>query len=382
MRILHCITGLDIGGAETMLYRLATRMDIVRYQSRVVSLLEPGPMGPRLQDAGIRVDSLGMTRGVPSPAGLMKLVKIIRSWRPDVVQTWLYHADLAGLIATRLAFPLGGGPKVAWNIRCSFMALEEYRKLTGATLKACAALSKFPDAVLTNSEEARRFHTKLGYTPKRFEVIPNGFDLDRFKPDSEARIDIRRELYIPQDAPVVGHAARFDAMKDHKTLAQAVARVSGEMPNAYFILVGRGIDADNQELQTWFAEAGVPLDHLRLLGERSDMERVMAAMDVHVSSSIGESFPNVVGESMACGVPNVVTDVGDSALIVSDTGLVVPPANGDALGKALLQLMDSVLSDRRQTSHTARQRIENNYSLPAIITRMSALYDDLSTSVL
>ena len=304
MKILHCITGLDVGGAETMLYRLATRMDVVRYQSRVVSLIEPGLMGKRLSDAGIRVNSLGMSRGVPSPAGLLKLIKIIRSWRPDVVQTWLYHADLAGLIATRLAFPLGGGPKVAWNIRCSYMALEEYHKLTGSTLKACAALSRFPDAVLTNSKDARRFHMDLGYTPKRFEVIPNGFDTDRYKPDSEARREIRQELGIPLAAPVIGHVARFDAMKDHKTFISAMANVAGQMPDSVFMLVGRGVDSDNSRLVSWLDETGIAPERIHLLGERSDMERIMAAMDIHVSSSIRSKG---VGEGKSV---NINVDLG------------------------------------------------------------------------
>jgi len=377
MKILHCITGLDVGGAETMLYRLATRMDMVRFQSRVVSLIEPGPMGKRLADAGIRVDSLGMSRGVPSPSGLMKLVRIIRSWRPDVVQTWLYHADLAGLIATRLAFPLGGGPKVAWNIRCSYMALEEYRKLTGVTLKACAALSRFPDAVLTNSEEARRFHVKLGYAPKRFEVIPNGFDTNRFKPDSEARREVRDKLSIPFDAPVVGHVARFDTMKDHRTFVGALTKVAEQVPDSVFVLVGRGVDSGNSQLVSWFDEAGIASSRIRLLGERQDLERLMAAMDVHVSSSIGESFPNVVGESMACGVPNVVTDVGDSALVVGDTGEVVAPQNMLALGDAIVILLQKRLKNMKKTADAARNRVVERFSLPRVVALFADLYQAL-----
>jgi len=377
MKVLHCITGLDVGGAETMLYRLATRMDVVRFQTRVVSLIEPGLMGDRLSDAGIRVDSLGMNRGVPSPAGLFKLVKLIRDWRPDVVQTWLYHADLAGLIATRLAFPLGNGPKVAWNIRCSYMALEEYRKLTGVTLKTCAALSRFPDVVLTNSQEARRFHKELGYAPKRFEVIPNGFDIDRFKPDSEARREVREELSIAPDAQIIGHVARFDAMKDHRSFIQAAAIAAKQMENVVFVLVGRGVDYDNIDLATWLAEAGLASEQVRLLGERADMPRLMAAMDVHVSSSLGESFPNVVGETMACGVPNMVTDVGDSALIVGSTGEVVPPRDSIAAGDAIIRLLQKHSKDMPKTVNAARDRVVARFSLPTVVASFANLYEEL-----
>ncbi|MBI9078566.1 MAG: glycosyltransferase [Pseudodesulfovibrio sp.] len=382
MKILHCITGLDVGGAETMLYRLATRMDMVRFQSRVVSLIDPGPMGKQLVDAGIRVDSLGMTRGVPSLSGLMKLVRIIRSWRPDVVQTWLYHADLAGLIASRLAFPLGGGPKVAWNIRCSFMALDEYRTLTGTTLKVCSALSRFPDVVLSNSEEARRFHRQIGYKPKSFEVIPNGFDTNRFRPDSEARRDVRNEFSIALDAPVIGHVARFDVMKDHRTFVSALAKVAELVPDSVFMLVGRGVDSGNARLVSWFDEAGIASNRFRLLGERQDSERVMAAMDVHVSSSIGESFPNVVGESMGCGVPNVVTDVGDSSLVVGDTGEIVVPQNALVLGDAIGVLWQKRLENMKKTSDDARNRVVERFSLPRMVASFSELYQGLQIEVL
>ena len=377
MKILHCITGLDVGGAETMLYRLATRMDVVRYQSRVVSLVEPGPIGGKLARAGIHVDSLGMKRGEPSLSGLARLVGIIRSWRPDVVQTWLYHADLMGLVATRLAFPLGGGPRVAWNIRCSYMALEEYRRLTGMTLKACVALSRFPDVVLTNSEDARRFHTKLGYKPKRFEVIPNGFDTERFRPSSEARREVRRELGILLDAPIVGHVARFDVMKDHRTFINAMTKVAERMPESFFVLVGRDVEFDNSRLAAWIDEAGIDRARVRLLGERADMERIMAAMDIHVSSSMGESFPNAVGESMACGVPNVVTDVGDSARIVGDTGEIVAPGDASALGDAMNDLLQKRLENMIETTEYARNRVVKTFSLPRVVALFSKLYDEL-----
>jgi len=376
-KILHVITGLDVGGAETMLYRLVTGMDANRFESRVISLIKPGPMGEKLTKAGITVDSLDMRRGAPSPTGLLKLIKLMRTWRPDLMQSWLYHADLAGLIATKLAFPLGKGPKTAWNIRCSFMALEEYRRMTGITLGMCAALSNWPDMVLTNSEEARRFHKELGYTPKRFEVIPNGFDVDRFAPNNETRAEVREELSIGEESVVIGHVARFDAMKDHHTLLKAAALAAKEC-NAIFVLAGRGIDYDNLDLVTWIAEVGLASDRVRLLGEQSDVARLMTAMDIHVSSSTGESFPNVVGEAMSCGIPNVVTDVGDSKSLVGDTGTVVSPGKPETLGKELARMANMTLQKRKALGELARQRIMEQYSLPHIIKRYEAVYDELT----
>jgi glycosyltransferase involved in cell wall biosynthesis len=377
MKILHVITGLDVGGAETTLHRLVTSMDPTRFLPRVVGLIEPGGMGRRLARDGVRVDSLGMRRGMPSPAGLVRLAGLIRSWRPDVVQTWLYHADLLGLLALRLAFPLGQRPALAWNIRCSFMDLAQYRRTTGLTLRACAALSRSPDAVVTNSASARDFHLGLGYAPRRFEVIPNGFDCCRYRPNPQARDGMRRELGLDDAALVFGHAARFDPMKDHRTFLRAAGLAAAAIPGAVFVLGGRGVDGSNPLLAGWLAEAGLPPERVRLLGERADMPELMAAMDVHVLSSAGESFPNVVGEAMACGVPNVVTDVGDSAALVGETGLVVPPADAAALGRAMTAMAQMGPAGRAALGEAARERMISGFSLASATERYAALYESL-----
>ncbi|MUM77272.1 glycosyltransferase [Pseudodesulfovibrio sp. F-1] len=384
MRILHVITGLDVGGAETTLHRLTATMDPVRFRCRVVSLVAPGEMGRRLADAGVEVASLSMRRGVPSPAGLARLAGMMRSYRPHVVQTWLYHADLLGLAARALAFPLGASPRLVWNIRCAFMDLDRYPRTTALTLRACAALSRFPDATVTNSAAARDFHRGLGYSPRRFEIIPNGFDADRFRPDAEARTAVRAELGLGADDLVIGHAARFDPMKDHHTLLLAAGMASQELPDAVFVLAGRGVDSDNQRLAAWLAEAGFDsrpgirgARRVRLLGERHDLERVMAAMDMHVSSSAGESLPNVVGEAMACGVPSVVTDVGDSAALVGNTGEVVPPGDAQALARAMVRMAGLGRLGRDALGLSARERVVAGFSPAAAARRYEALYTAL-----
>ncbi|MFH1914765.1 MAG: glycosyltransferase [Pseudomonadota bacterium] len=374
MKILHIITGLDVGGAETTLHRLATTMDAVRFPCRVVSLVTPGEMGRRLEADGVPVDSLHMRRGVPSPAGLARLAGLLRSYRPDLVQTWLYHADLLGLVARALAFPLGTRPRLVWNIRCAFMDLARYRQTTALTLRACAALSRFPDAVVTNSAAARDFHLGLGYAPRRFEVIPNGFDADRFRPDAEARSAVRAELGLGDDDLVIGHAARFDPMKDHRTFLLAAGMAARELPGAVLAMVGRGVDGDNKRLAAWLAEAGLDSGRVRLLGERPDMERVMAAMDLHVSSSVGESLPNVVGEAMACAVPSVVTDVGDSAALVGDTGEVVAPGDIPALARAMVRMAGLGRVGRGALGLAARERVVDGFSPARAARRYEALY--------
>lgn len=377
MKILHVITGLDVGGAETTLHRLATTMDAARFPCRVVSLVAPGEMGRRLERDGVGVDSLHMRRGVPSPVGLARLAGMLRSYRPDLVQTWLYHADLLGLVARALAFPMGGRPRLVWNIRCAFMDLARYRRTTALTLRTCAALSRFPDAVVTNSAAARDFHLGLGYAPRRFEIIPNGFDADRFRPDADARLAVRAELGLGEDDLVIGHAARFDPMKDHRTLLLAAGMAARELPGAVLVLAGHGVDRDNERLAAWLAEAGLDPGRIRLLGERPDMERVMAAMDLHVSSSLGESLPNVVGEAMACGVPSVVTDVGDSAALVGDTGAVVGPGDALALARAMVRMAGLGRIGRGALGLAARERVVAGFSPAGAARRYEALYASL-----
>jgi glycosyltransferase involved in cell wall biosynthesis len=257
------------------------------------------------------------------------------------------------------------------------MDLAQYRRTTGLTLRACAVLSPLPDVVVTNSGAARDFHLGLGYAPKRFEVIPNGFDPDRFRPDAKARREVRTSLGLDDSALVYGLAARLDPMKDHRTFLRAASLVADAVPEAVFVLAGQGADGGNAVLAGWLDEIGLAPERVRLLGEREDMERLMAALDVLVSSSVGESFPNVVGEAMACAVPCVVTDVGDSASLVAETGLVVPPADASALSRAMLDMAGLGPAGRAALGRAARSRVAAGFSLASAVQRYEALYSDL-----
>lgn len=367
IRILHLITTLDTGGAEMMLKRLVSRMDPERFSNRVVCLAVPGRIGAAIAETGIPVTYLGMRRGAPSPAAVLTLIREIRSARPDVIQTWLYHADLIGLVAGRLA----GAETIVWNIRCSNMDLRQYNRTTRIVFSALRRLSAFPAAIIANSEAAMRYHRAIGYRSSVFTVIPNGFDLARFKPDGNARADVRRELGLPADAALVGCVGRFDPAKDHRTLIAAIALCRRR--SATYLLCGEGLDRRNRRLAEWIEAYGVGKE-IRLLGLRSDVPRMMAALDALVSSSATEGFPNVIGEAMACGVPCVVTDAGDSSLIVGDTGIVVPPRDPMALGRALEAMLAMPLPQRMDLGAAARRRIESTFDLPRIARRYERLY--------
>ncbi|MGE4553708.1 MAG: glycosyltransferase [Desulfovibrionaceae bacterium] len=386
MRILHLITALETGGAETALARLLSRLDRAEFEPLVVSLVPPGWMAAELDRLAVPVAHLDMRRGRPTPGGLWRLRGVLRRFDPHLLQTWLYHADLLGLLGARLARPLGGGPPVVWNLRCAYMDLARYPRTTALTLRACARLSARPACVLANSRAALDWHRSLGYRPRRAEVIGNGIDADLFRPDAVARAEVRAELGLAADAPVLVTAARFDPMKDVPGLLGAAARVLAAWPEARWLLCGRGMEPGNAELAALLAAAGLSgragdaasLAPVRLLGQRGDMPRLLAAADLAVSASRGESFPNAVAEALACGLPCAATDAGATAELVAEAGRVVPIEDPEALARAVLELLALPPEERARLGAAGRERIRAGHSLEAQAAAYAALYRELA----
>jgi glycosyltransferase involved in cell wall biosynthesis len=373
--ILWLISGLEYGGAEMMLYKLLSRMDKTRFTVQVISMIDPGSFSGKIEELGVPLQSLGMRRGIPNPMGVVRLVRLLRQSRPDVIQTWMYHADLIGGLAAKLA----GGIPVAWGIRQSNLSDHGSRRLTIYTMKMCARMSEwFPARIVCCSEASQRVHTALGYAPENMIVIPNGFDLSAFKPDPLARESVRAELGIPTDAPLIGLVGRFDRQKDHRNFVYAAALLHRSRPDVHLLLCGDDITWENTQLRGWIEEAGIR-NRCALLGRRDDMSRLTAALDIATSSSsFGEGFPNVIGEAMACGVPCVVTDMGDCALIVGQTGRVVPPQNAKELANALSELVELGREGRSQLGAAARCRIIKYFNLPDIVARYENLYYEIA----
>lgn len=371
---MHVITGLGVGGAEVMLHRLLEASNRGEDAHQVVSLTELGEIGGRLLELGIPTVALGMRRSgvrVPDPVRLLRLALLMRAFRPDVVQTWLAHADLLGGVAARLARV----PRVVWGIHNSTIDPVRTRRTTQWTVAACARLSRsIPDVIVSVSRAARDVHVAAGYDPSKFVLIPNGFDLGRYRPDPAAREEVRGELGIPADAVVVGLPARFDPQKDHANFVRAAARLAARRPSVRFVLCGQDTGAENAALARLLAEHGVR-QRFHLLGRRADMPRVLNALDVaSLSSAFGEAFPLAIGEAMACGVPAVVTDLGDCAHLVGDTGRVVPPRDPAALAGAWEALVALGPEGRRVLGLAARERVGTNFALPRVAERYAALY--------
>jgi glycosyltransferase involved in cell wall biosynthesis len=374
MRVLYVITGLGTGGAEAMLLKLLERLNRERYTPMVISLTTIGEIGPRIVALGIQVQALGMTFGFPSPWSFLSLIRHINQFKPDIVHTWLYHADLLGGVAAWLA----GAPAIAWNLRNSNLERDKTRWSTRLVVHVCAAISHWvPKQILSCSETARRVHVELGYSAGKMVVIPNGFDLARFRSDEESRRTVRKELQLSYNAKLVGLMARFDPHKNHRGFVEAAAAIHKAMPEVHFVLAGSGVDEANVALND-LVDANDLTDCIHLLGLRNDMPRLMAALDVLASSSYGEAFPNVLGEAMACGVPCVVTDVGDSAEIVGETGRVVQPGDMQGLAQHIVELLHLPKEGKRELGLKARARVDMYYEISFVTRRYEAFYEQLS----
>jgi glycosyltransferase involved in cell wall biosynthesis len=371
---LHLITSLHVGGAQMHLYKTVTRFHPEKIDSLVVSMVPPGKMGRLIQDQGIPVFDLGMRPGSLNPLACYRLIRLIRYFRPHILQTYLYHADLLGYLAGKWAHV----STVIWNLRQSLMDFSRYRSTTEFTVRLCARLSRGVKRILVNSYAGVKAHALLGYDVARMQVVPNGFELTRFRPHPPSYCEVRQELGLPPEARLVGMLARFDPQKDHETFLKSAQLVHERHPDTYFLMAGNGLTHHNPALAKLLATNPVNPIRLKLLGERSNTHRLLAALDVYVSSSaFGEGFANAIGEAMACGVPCVVTDVGDSALIVGETGLVVQPRNAKDLSRALEEALTWPLAERARRSEAARALIQQEFDINRIVVQLEKLYFNL-----
>jgi len=370
MRVIHIIVGLNVGGAELMLQRLVSASPTARgLQHSVVSLTAIGPIGAELRKAGIEVDALGMKSVLDAPRIILALSRLFSKRQPDIVQTWMYHADLLGGLAARIVKQR----KVIWGIRTTDVGAGNSRS-TVAVMRLCAWLSsRIPQVIACAAVASRDAHVAVGYDPNKMVVVPNGFDLDRLVTGALKGRQVRADCAYAHEEIVVGTVGRFNAAKDHRNFVRAAGLIATRHPNARFLMVGRGLDRTNAELMGWIAETGHP-SRFTLLGERSDVPACLAAMDVFCLSSRTEGFPNVVGEAMSVGLPCVVTNVGDAAFLVGNTGVVVPKENAAALADGLDEVLALAPARRAALGQQARDRIVAEFTIDRARQRFEAIY--------
>lgn len=370
LHVLHVITGLSRGGAETALHRLVHGLSRDSgFTHSVISLTAGNQFD--FESLGVPVRSVGMRRGLPTPAALWRLRRMFSELKPDLVQGWMYHGNIAATLATKS----DSAVPVVWNIRHSLHDMAGEKPLTRVLIRTGAALARRQAVwrIVYCSDASRLQHEAIGYPAAKSVYIPNGFDVSRFRPAPEVRQRVRSDLGVQGDAVVICNAARFHPIKNHVGLIGAFSSVAARHPRAMLLLAGPGVSAENQTLVAAIRRGGQQA-RVILLGERNDIPDLLAAADIVALGSRSEGFPNVLGEAMACGVPCVTTDVGDAASMVGDTGFVAPANDEAGLAEALDRAL--VLSDgeRRSLGARARSRIASLFDVVEVTGRYANLY--------
>ncbi len=373
MKVVHVIVGLDVGGAENMLKRLVESDEDLRSKATVVSLTTVGEIGEALCAQRVKVYALGMTSIFSFPVTLWRLIRIFRQHRPVIVQTWMYHADLLGGLAARMA-----GCRVLWNVRSTAIPQGKI-SLTYLVVRLCAIGSAFiPSRIICCAQTAMAAHVKLGYAAKKMTVIPNGYNFSSFSSCLSSRANARASLGFKVDDIVVGTVGRFDPLKDFHNFVSAAAKLSATLSNVKYIMVGRDIDWSNTTLRGWIEEVGLT-DKFLLMGQQSDVAWALSVMDIFCLSSVNEAFPNVVVEAMAMGVPCVVTRAGDAAEILGDGEFVVPVQDPKALSDALLRLCNFSQVDRVMLGEKGAKKVRKEYAINRIRKEYEKVYAEVAS---
>ncbi|WP_114966642.1 glycosyltransferase [Alkalilacustris brevis] len=357
MKTLHLINSTRSGGgAQEMLRKLVCHRP-ASVEHRVMTLFTP-------PDTPLTVTPdhcLGLRGPMGLPAAVRRMRALMRREVPDVIVSWMYHSSLLATIAAPR------GRRLIWNMRHSLEDISVEKPATRLVIRACARLSRWPDATIYCAEAAVPQHAAIGFHDRRAAVIPNGFDTGFFQPlDAGARRAWHQKLGVPEGAFLVGNAGRFHPMKNHRGLLAAFAAVAAERPDLHLLLAGRGIDPDNTALVSEIQSLGLEA-RVTLAGLQDDMPGFLGALDLYVSASLwGEGFPNVIGEAMACGTPVLATDVGDSARIVGDAGFVAESATPEAIAAALRWAVETADKGWENLRSAARNRVMEAFSLPAV----------------
>ena len=373
LSVLHVISGLGTGGAESMLYRLIKENQEQGVQSTVICLGEESFIGNKIRALDVEILNLELhKRSIFNLPNLRRIIQISHRVNPDVVQGWMYHGNC---VATIIKLVLARKSKLFWNVRQTVQSLNNEKQLTRCVIRINSLLSRWADCIIYNSTHSRIQHESFGFTKIRGSVVYNGISLEEYCPSISMSSKIKADLGIGETAIVIGHIARYHPKKDHFSLIKAFADASFEDMEITLLLAGKNVDANNRELQNLILEMGLNKKVI-LLGERNDVPNLLKCMDILIlSSAWGEGFPNVLIEAMATEVYCIATDVGESETILADCGSIVPPKNVPALARAMLTGITLSPKYREAIGRRARENVRWHYSISAIGHRYWQLYE-------
>jgi glycosyltransferase involved in cell wall biosynthesis len=374
MKLFHIITSLNVGGAEQALKRLLLTTPDAQEGTVVVSLKNLGKIGEELQSRGFEVVALNMRSFLAFPVGIFRLYRIIRQLQPDIVQTWLYHADLIGGVVAKIA----GVKYIIWGVRTTELKKGSY--MTALIRKILSWLSYvIPTKIVCVAEASRKKHIALGYDTPKMVVIGNGFELEQLQSSPQQRTELRSSVGLKDEDIVIGTLGRLSQVKGQDVFVRSAGMIAQEYPNVRFLMVGRGLETANETLMQWINATGFA-DRFVLLGERRDVSIVLSAMDIFCLPSRSEGFPNVLGEAMAMGLPCVSTDVGDAGVLLGYTGILVQKDDYEALTVGLKQMLDMSQDERTALGERARLRVQNEFTLEQTRKKFKAVYAELVAS--
>ena len=370
MRLLFLSQNLERGGAERQLVVLAGGLARRGHQVTVASFYG-GALAAELDAAGCDVVDLQKRGRWDIGPFLLRTARLFSGLRPDLIHAYLPVPN----VLSALLRPVAHRARLVWGIRSAGMDLSLYDRLGRLSYRFEEWMARVPDCIIVNSHRGAVDAIARGFPPDRVSVVSNGIDTTRNQPDAAARVDIRAELGVADDAPLIGLIGRFDPMKDHATFLAAATLLASHRPSVRFVLAGDRVDPGNPAF--YAAQTGVLAGRAHLLGQRGDVPRIMAALDVCCLSSVSEGFPNVLGEAMACGVPCVATDVGDAGLIIGDTGLLAPPRDPSALGMALAAQLDRLDREGKSLRAAVRARICEQFDVDILLGHSERLLLDI-----
>ena len=362
MKIIHIISSLDFGGAEKTLFNICKNDK--NNEHIIISLTNLGEYGKILKKKNFSVHVCDMKSTIFSLFSFYCLIRILKKYKPDIVQTWMYHGDFVGSFAARIA----GVKKIIWGIRHGNLEFGKSKLTTILISRLLAKLSwSIPKLIIVCAKSAMNFHEKIGYDRKKMYLINNGYDLSIFKKTKIKKTSIREVHKINKKTPLLATVGRYSYEKDHKNLFKALKILKTKNFKFRYLLIGPKINYDNSELVSQIKMYNLE-DVVILLGIRKDIPIIMREIDLHILSSNSEAFPNVVAEAMACGVPCVVTNVGEASFIVGKTGWVVPPNNPVSLSNSIKKALAELGTKKwKSKSNLARLRIKKNFEINNMI---------------
>ncbi|MAT10467.1 MAG: hypothetical protein CMM02_05590 [Rhodopirellula sp.] len=374
IRILHIITTLEHGGAEKNLISISSNLDKNEFNQSIISLTTSSKKYSDIAELNnVQLINLNINNFITALVGIYKICKFLNQYKPHIVQTWLYHADILGLIIKILYKKY----KVIWNIRCSHLAVSDISYTTRIIRYILSVRSQKVDGIIFNSKAGLVEHRKLGMFNENSHIIPNGFNLEEFKADKKIREKIREGLQINQDVFVCGMVARYDPLKNHDHFIRAAAllnKIYGK--KIIFLLIGVNINWNNKKLVNSINHENLK-DKFHLLGQRNDINDILKIIDCLVLTSITEGFPNVIGEAMASEVPCVSTCVGDVVSIMGNRKNIIKINDVADLVSKVNDIINLSTDEKLELGVNLRKRIENNFSIVSTMKKYRMMYSNV-----